>query len=81
MSDFADENKQKIRLDEFRKKEEEDVVRILSARYGLNFIDLKPVVINTDALRLIPEELAREAKIAVFDKISKKSFAEKTLYR
>jgi len=72
MSDFADENKQKIRLDEFRKKEEEDVVRILSARYGLNFIDLKPVVINTDALRLIPEELAREAKIAVFDKISKK---------
>jgi type IV pilus assembly protein PilB len=55
-----------------RKKEEEDVIRILATKYGLNFIDLKPVPINTDALRLIPEELAREAKIAAFDRIAKK---------
>ena len=72
MSDFADKEKQERRLEELRKKEEEDVVRILATRYGLNFIDLKPIPINTDALRLIPEDLAREAKIVAFDKIAKK---------
>jgi type IV pilus assembly protein PilB len=72
MTDFDNEEKQKLRLEEFRKKEEEDVVRILATRYGLSFIDLKPIPINTDALRLIPEDLAREAKIAVYDKINKK---------
>jgi type IV pilus assembly protein PilB len=72
MSDFTNEEKQERRLEELRKKEEEDVIRILATKYGLNFIDLKPVPINTDALRLIPEELAREAKIAAFDRIAKK---------
>jgi len=72
MPTFDNEEKRDIRLEELRKKEEEDVVRILAVRYGLNFIDLKPLPINTDALRLIPEDLAREAKIAVFDKINKK---------
>ncbi len=72
MTDFDNEEKQEKRLEELRKKEEEDVVRILATRYGLNFVDLKPIPINTDALRLIPEENAREAKIAVFDKVGKK---------
>jgi type IV pilus assembly protein PilB len=72
MSDFPNEDKQTKRLEELRKKEEEDVIRILATRYGLNFIDLKPIPINTDALRLIPEELARETKMAVFDKVGKK---------
>jgi type IV pilus assembly protein PilB len=72
MTDFDNEEKQKIRLEELRKKEEEDVVRILATRYGLNFIDLKPIPINTEALRLIPEDNAREAKIAAFDKVGKK---------
>jgi len=72
MSNFTNEEKQEKRLEELRKREEEDVVRILATKYGLNFIDLKPVPINTDALRLIPEELAREAKIAAFDRIAKK---------
>lgn len=72
MTDFDNEDKQEKRLEELRKKEEEDVVRILATKYGLNFVDLKPIPINTDALRLIPEELAREAKIAVFDKTGRK---------
>lgn len=72
MANFDNEDKQEKRLEELRKKEEEDVVRILSTKYGLNFIDLKPIPINTDALRLIPEEIAREAKIAVYEKIGKK---------
>jgi type IV pilus assembly protein PilB len=72
MIDFSNEEKQKERLEELRKKEEEDVVRILATRYGLNFIDLKTISINTDALRMIPEDIAREAKIALFDKIGKR---------
>ncbi len=72
MSNFADEEKQNIRLEDLRKKEEEDVIRILATRYNLNYIDLGPISINTDALRLIPEELAREGKLAVFNKIDKK---------
>ena len=72
MSDFADKEKQERRLEELRKKEEEEVIRILATKYGLNFIDLKPVPINTDALRLIPEDIAREAKVAAFDRIAKK---------
>jgi type IV pilus assembly protein PilB len=72
MSNFVDEEKQEKRLEELRKKEEEEVIRILATRYGLSFVDLKPIPINTDALRLIPENLAREAKMAVFDKIGKK---------
>jgi type IV pilus assembly protein PilB len=72
MSQFPDEEKQEERLAELRKKEEEEVVRILATRYGLDFIDLKQISINTDALRLIPEALAREAKIAVFEKTDKK---------
>jgi len=72
MTDFSNEEKQKNRLAELRKKEEEDVIKILATKYGLNFIDLKPVPINTDALRLIPEDLAREARIAIFDKVAKK---------
>ncbi len=72
MSDFSNDEKQEKRLEELRRKEEEDVVRILATRYGLNFIDLKPIPINTDALRLIPEDLAREAKLAVFEKTGKK---------
>jgi type IV pilus assembly protein PilB len=72
MTDFDNEEKQEKRLEELRKKEEEDVIRILATKYGLNFIDLKPIPINTDALRLIPEELSREAKIVVFEKSGKK---------
>jgi type IV pilus assembly protein PilB len=72
MSNFVDEEKQEKRLEELRKKEEEEVIRILATRYGLSFVDLKPIPINTDALRLIPENLAREAKMAVFEKIGKK---------
>jgi type IV pilus assembly protein PilB len=72
MTDFTNEKKQEGRLAELRKKEEEDVIRILATRYGINFIDLRPISINSDGLRLIPEDLAREAKMAVYDKTAKK---------
>ena len=68
MIDPSIEEKQKKILNDLRKNEEEEIVKILATRYGLEFIDLKNITINTEALRLISEEIAREAKMAVFDK-------------
>ena len=71
MVDF-DEEKQKKRLEEMRKIEEEDVIRILANRYDLNYLDLSPVPIDSDALRIIGEEEARMGNLAIFDMVGKK---------
>jgi len=66
------EDKQDAKLEEFRKKEEEDLAELLSGRYGIPYINLATVPINTDALRLIPEAVARDAKVAAFAAVGKK---------
>jgi len=71
MVDF-DESKQNKRLEEMRKKEEEDVSKILASRYGYNYLDLSAIPINSDALRILNEEEARAANIAVFAMVGKK---------
>ena len=71
MVDF-DETKENKRLDEMRKNEEEDIVKILAARYGYNYLDLGPIRVNSDALRIINQEEARESNIAIFDMVGKK---------
>ena len=71
MVDF-DESKQDKRLEEMRKKEEEDVSRILAGRYGYNYLDLSAIPINSDALRILNEEDSRASNVAVFDMVSKK---------
>ena len=54
-----------------REQEEEDLSRLLSEKYGLNYTDLTVVAINVDALRLIPEKEAREAETVAFEKSGK----------
>lgn len=61
-----DEDKQNKRVDELHLKEAEGLAQMLSQRYSLPYIDLTKSSINTDALRLIPEEEARAAGIAPF---------------
>src|ERR1700749_213188 len=51
-----------------REREEEDVANILSAKYGIGYADLSLTAIDTDALRIIPEERAKEAHAAAFAK-------------
>ncbi len=63
--DTAAENE---KLAGFRKSEEEDLTRILSEKYALEYTDLTIVPINGDALRLLPEEAAKKAEAVVFDK-------------
>jgi type IV pilus assembly protein PilB len=72
MSTF-DEDKQNKQLDEIRKKEEEELVKVLAeSKYHLPYIDLSRLGVDNEALRSIPEAEAREMKVAPF-KISGKN--------
>jgi type IV pilus assembly protein PilB len=66
------DNKNDQKINDLLSREEADLARMLSGRYGIPFIDLSDQSINTNALRLIPEERARAAGIAAFDLQSKK---------
>ncbi len=51
-----------------REYEEEDVVRILSEKYRMTYTDLSIQTIDSDALRLIPEDVAKKTGAVAFDK-------------
>src|SRR3989344_4429572 len=59
------------KLTEVREREEEDVARILSEKYGIPYVDLALKQIDNDALRIIPEEAARAAETGAFAKTAK----------
>ena len=63
--------KQKFRIEEFKKKEMEDLTQILSQKYGLPYINLSQIPVQLDALKIIPEEKARKGYLAAFHKIGK----------
>ena len=71
MVDF-DEEKQNKRIEEMRRKEEEEVAQILANRYGYNYLDLGPISLNSDAIRIVNEEESRAANLAVIDKVGQK---------
>ena len=66
-----DTKETETKLAEVREREEEDVVQILSEKYGLPYVDLSLKEIDSDALRAIREDVARGAEAAAFAKISK----------
>ena len=68
---FADAEEQK-RIDFLRKREEEELAQILSRKYGVEYIDLSLVAINTEALRVVPEAEARDVEAAAFGKVGKR---------
>ncbi len=67
-----DDNKSNERLDGLRQREEEDLAELIASKYSLPYVDLSGIAINTDGLKLIPQELAEKAKIAVYDMNGKK---------
>ena len=67
-----DEDKQKRKISDLLKREEEELVQLLSAKYSVGYIDLSITLINTDALRLIDEITARENKIVASHWLIKK---------
>lgn len=73
MVQFHDQ-KSDDRVEQLRKREEEELARVLSMKYGVEYADLSSKSIDTDALRLLDEKTAREAEVAAFRKIGKKLF-------
>ncbi|MFA6463901.1 MAG: GspE/PulE family protein [Candidatus Paceibacterota bacterium] len=69
-----DEEKQKRNLNELLAEEEEQSAQILSQKYGVKYVDLSGIPINSDALRLIPEPEARENEMAAFKIVGKKLY-------
>ena len=67
-----DEDKQNRKVGDLLKKEEEELVQLLSAKYGIEYIDLSTISVSTDGLRLIEEPKARETKTACFSIVDKK---------
>lgn len=68
---FNDEEQNK-KLAEIHRQQEEAAVKNAADEYGLGYVDLSGIGINTDALLLISEEVARDAKIACFAMVGKK---------
>jgi type IV pilus assembly protein PilB len=66
------ESKQKQKFEELRESEEEGLAEVMSKKYGLPYIDLSVNPINIDALRVVREEIARDAEVAPFNTVNKK---------
>jgi type IV pilus assembly protein PilB len=68
-----------LKLSELRHREEEELAKILAQKYGATYIDLSRVTINSDALRIVPEDVARAAEVAAYDIVGKRlSLAERS---
>ncbi len=67
-----DEDKQKRKIDDLLKHEEEELVQFLSAKYNIEYVDITANPVSTDALRLIDEKTSRERKVIAFSLIDKK---------
>lgn len=65
MSHFNDGNDSK-QFAAMREKEAEALAQILSERYDLPYVDLSRVIVDNNAIRIIPEASSRDAKIVVF---------------
>jgi type IV pilus assembly protein PilB len=67
-----DDAVQNHRLEDMHKEEEEELVKILSDKYGLPYIDLHGIAPEPDAMQLVKEEDAREAYCAPFKIVGRK---------
>ncbi len=70
MLEFSDEGEKRVEF--LRKREEEELAQMLSKKYGVEYVDLSLVAVNSDALRVIPEAEAKAAEAAAFGKVSKR---------
>ncbi len=61
-----DDEKENVQLTEIREREEEDVIQILSSKYGLPYVDMSFTDVDGDALRVIPEADARDAEAVAY---------------
>jgi type IV pilus assembly protein PilB len=62
------------RLDDLHRREEEELAKVLSGKYGVEYTDLTRKSVDSDALKLVPEKEARASEIAPFKKIGKRLY-------
>ncbi len=72
MTVVFDDKEELKRLDFLRKREEEELAQMLSQKYGVEYVDLTLVAVNSDALRLVPEAMSRAAEAAAFGRVGKR---------
>jgi len=65
---YFDDTDMSDKLAELKRHEEETLMSALAAKYGHTYVDLKGTTINTEALRLVGEDIARIAEVAVFER-------------
>lgn len=63
---FNDEQ-YKERLGLLLRKEEDNLIESLASQYGYQYLDLRGISVNPEALHIIPEEKAREANLVTFE--------------
>lgn len=68
MPEFSDADKT---LKQARRNEAEDIAEILANRYNIGYVNLSARPIDPEALRLLPEEEARAARVIPFEKEGK----------
>ncbi|MBI5401057.1 MAG: type II/IV secretion system protein [Candidatus Yonathbacteria bacterium] len=67
-----DDSRSDDQIAKLHQKEEEDFLQIMSAKHGIPYADLSSVPVNTSAVGLIKETVARAALIATFNLAGKK---------
>lgn len=66
-----EETKQSRKYAQLLEEQEERAIQSLAQSLGIGYVDLTMTPINTDALILIPEKVARAQSVAAFNKINK----------
>ena len=60
------------KLKEHKEAEEERLIKYLSEKYGIPTVQLTNIRVNPEALQIIKEKDAREARMAVYERLKKK---------
>lgn len=68
------EEKQNLALASLRKDEEEDLVKVLSDKYNLPYVDLRGLAPEPDAMIFVHEEEARAAELVPFKLVGRKLY-------
>lgn len=66
------EEKSERKIAALRKREEEEVTKLLALRYTVPYVDLAIFPIEIDALKIIPEEVSRSGELAIVRESGKK---------
>ena len=60
------------KMDEIRRQEEDNLIKSLAVQHGLQFIDLRGITLNPDAIKLLPEQEAHDGNMIIFETVRKR---------